>query len=82
MRAVTKARARGASPTLGHGDPRSWNHHLCVYTSGAGRRLDSKSDRGGFDSSTACQAATLRIWDASRLSTGRDGFDSRTWRQR
>ena len=25
--------------------------------------------------------ATLRIWDAGRLSTGRDGFDSRTWRR-
>jgi hypothetical protein len=24
--------------------------------------------------------ATWRIWDASRLSTGRDGFNSRTWR--
>ena len=41
---------------------------------------DSKSGVAGIDTQAACHA-TLRIWDASRLSTGRDGFDSRTWRR-
>lgn len=39
------------------------------YTSGAGRRLDSKPDRAGFDSSTACRGDTSRLyWESNMIN--------------